>query len=161
MAGFVFSGRIADPVCEDVFSLGRPQVPRPLACPVRSCDRPPGLGRRAAAASRQGRTAVIAGDTVGRERGRTLTSDAPETHGPRCGRGPVAGLKVKERLAQLVRVEAVSIDPGWAGALRPGARDPLRRRTGHRAVPIAEGLARPWRDGPEARAARIRPGCGP
>ena len=110
-----------------------------------------------------GRSAVIIdGDTiaVGRERIRILNIDAPESHEPRCDRELVAGLKAKERLAQLVRVEVVSVARDGKdrygrtlATLSAGGRD-----VG--AVLIAEGLALPWQDGPQARAARIRHWCG-
>lgn len=110
-----------------------------------------------------GRSAVIIdGDTIalGRERIRILNIDAPESHEPRCERELVAGLKAKERLAQLVRVEAVSVARDGKdrfgrtlATLSAGGKD-----VG--VVLISEGLALPWRDGPEARAARIKHWCG-
>ena len=121
------------------------------------------LGGTSASETFDGRSAVVVdGDTiaVGRERIRILNIDAPESHEPRCDRELVAGLKAEERLAQLVRVEAVSVARDGKdrygrtlATLSAGGRD-------IGTVLIAEGLALPWQDGPQARAARIRHWCG-
>ena len=94
------------------------------------------------------------------ERIRVLGIDAPESHEPRCERELVAGLKAKERLAQLVRAEVVSVTRDGKdrygrtlATLSAGGKD-------IGAVLIAEKLALPWQDGPQARAARIRRWCG-
>jgi micrococcal nuclease len=47
---------------------------------------------------------------VGSERVRLLNVDAPESFRPRCDAELVAGLKTKERLAQLLRTGPVRID---------------------------------------------------
>ena len=93
------------------------------------------------------------------ERVRILNIDAPETRGSCCERELVLGLKAKERLAGLLRAGSVDI-------VRDGEdRD---SRTLARvsvsgidvgSVLIGEGLALPWRDGPEAR--EVQYWCGP
>ena len=67
----------------------------------------------AAAESFDGRRVVIIdGDTIaiGQERVRILDVDTPETFRPRCDAELVAGLKAKERLAELLRAGPVGID---------------------------------------------------
>ena len=110
-----------------------------------------------------GRSAVVInGDTIalGPERVRIMNIDAPESREPRCERELVAGLKAKERLAQLVRVEEVSItrddrdhDGRTLAPLSAKGRD-----VG--STLISEGFVLPWRDGPQAREARRRYWCG-
>ncbi len=110
-----------------------------------------------------GRAVIIDGDTfaLGSERVRILNIDAPETRGSRCERELVLGLKAKERLADLLRAESVDI-------IRDG-EDRYRRTLARVSVGgldvgsilVGEGLALPWRDGPEAREARLRYWCGP
>jgi endonuclease YncB( thermonuclease family) len=129
-------------------------------------ERPlPSLGflTPAAADTFDGRSAVIIdGDTIalGRERVRILNIDTPETHEPRCERELVAGLKAKERLAQLVRVGAVAIERN--GKDRYGRTLATLSASGRDigTVLIEEGLAVPWRDGSAARATRVRHWCG-
>jgi endonuclease YncB( thermonuclease family) len=110
-----------------------------------------------------GRTAIIIdGDTIalGRERVRILNIDAPESHEPRCERELIAGLRAKERLAQLVRVAEVAI--ARDGRDRYGRTLATLSAEGRDIgnTLVREGLALPWRDGSEARAARIRHWCG-
>ena len=110
-----------------------------------------------------GRAFIIDGDTfaLGSERVRILNIDAPETRGSRCERELVLGLKAKERLAGLLRAGSVNI-------VRDG-EDRYRRTLARVSVDgldvgsilVGEGLALPWRDGPEARDARLRYWCGP
>lgn len=115
----------------------------------------------AAADTLDGRPAVIIdGDTVafGHERIRIENIDAPESFRPRCERELVAGLKAKERLAHLLRAGPV---------LRRRGLDPFQRTLGRLRtaagdvgeVLVAEGLALPWRDGAEARDARLHHWC--
>jgi len=118
----------------------------------------------AAAETVDGRSAVIVdGDTVkfGSETVRILNIDAPESFRSRCEAELIAGLKAKERLAQLVRVSRVEI-------VRDG-HDRYRRTLARLVLPggrdvgtvlIREGLALPWKDGAEAKAARLRVWCG-
>jgi micrococcal nuclease len=58
------------------------------------------------------RAVLIDGDTtaIGSERIRLWNVDAPESFRPRCDAELVAGLKAKERLAQLLRRERVQSD---------------------------------------------------
>lgn len=55
---------------------------------------------------------IIDGDTIaiGSERIRLLNVDAPESFRPRCDAELVAGLKAKERLAQLLRGGPIEIE---------------------------------------------------
>jgi endonuclease YncB( thermonuclease family) len=110
-----------------------------------------------------GRAVIIDGDTfaLGSERVRILNIDAPETRGARCERELVLGLKAKERLAGLLRAGSVDI-------VRDGedrySRTLARVSVGGLdvgSVLVGEGLALPWRDGLEAREARLRDWCGP
>jgi micrococcal nuclease len=110
-----------------------------------------------------GRAVIMDGDTfaLGSERVRILNIDAPETRGSRCEQELVLGLKAKERLADLLRAESVDI-------IRDG-EDRYRRTLARVSVGgldvgsvlVGEGLALPWRDGPEAREARLQHWCGP
>jgi endonuclease YncB( thermonuclease family) len=71
------------------------------------------LGSAAQAEIVDGRRAIIIdGETVafGSERVRILNIDAPESFRSRCEREIVAGLRAKERLAQLLRSGPVSIE---------------------------------------------------
>jgi endonuclease YncB( thermonuclease family) len=58
------------------------------------------------------RAVIVDGDTIaiGSERIRLWNVDAPESFRPRCDAELVAGLKAKERLAQLLRRERVQSD---------------------------------------------------
>jgi endonuclease YncB( thermonuclease family) len=108
------------------------------------------------------RLVLVDGATVGygSERIRIANIDAPESLTPRCAAERAAGLRLKERLAELVRVEHVAV-------ARSG-RDPSGRLLATLSVGgsdigktlVAEGLVLPWREGPEARLARIRHWCG-
>jgi endonuclease YncB( thermonuclease family) len=110
-----------------------------------------------------GRSAVIIdGDTiaVGTERIRILNIDAPESHQPNCERELVAGLRAKERLAQLIRSGVVTIDrQGEDRYRRTLARLSVAGRDVG-AVLIEERLALPWQDGAAAKQARTRHWCG-
>jgi micrococcal nuclease len=58
------------------------------------------------------RVVIVDGGTIviGSERIRLLNMDAPESFRPRCDAELVAGLRAKERLAQLLRIERVQIN---------------------------------------------------
>lgn len=110
-----------------------------------------------------GRYAVLIDSNIigiGQERIRIANIDAPESFNPRCSEERVAGLKVKERLAQVIRVEKVGI--------RREGQDADGRTLARIAVNgqdlgdllIREGLVLPWHDGPEARTAGARHWCG-
>jgi micrococcal nuclease len=114
-----------------------------------------------------GRHAVIIdGDTVSieRERIRILNIDAPETRGARCEAELVAGLKAKERLAQLLRAGPVTLRRcDGSRCLDPYGRVLARIEAGGRdigEVLVREGLALPWASGPAARQARAVYWCG-
>jgi micrococcal nuclease len=105
---------------------------------------------------------IIDGDTiaVGRERIRIENIDTPETFHSRCEAELIAGLKAKERLATLLRSGSVVItrmgeDPyhRTLARLSAGGRD-----VGE--VLVQEGFALPWKDGPAARATRLKIWCG-
>ena len=108
------------------------------------------------------RALIIDGDTIalGSERIRILNIDAPESFRSHCERELAAGLRAKERLAALVRSGTIEIE-------RRG-EDPYRRTLARVYVSgrdvgevlVQEGLALPWRDGPEAKENRIRHWCG-
>jgi endonuclease YncB( thermonuclease family) len=109
-----------------------------------------------------GRAVIIDGETVafGSERIRIENIDAPETRGSRCERELVAGLRAKERLAQLLRRGPVQIDRSGEDRYR---RTLARLRTAAGdigEVLVREGLVLPWREGAEAREARLRRWCG-
>ena len=108
------------------------------------------------------RAIIIDGDTfaLGSERVRIWNIDAPETRGSRCERELVLGLKAKERLAGLLRAGSVDIIRGGEDRY---SRTLARVSVGGLdvgSVLVGEGLALPWRDGPEAREARFRYWCG-
>jgi micrococcal nuclease len=117
----------------------------------------------AAAESFDGRRAgIIDGDTLalGDERVRLLNIDAPESFRSHCERELVMGLKAKERLAALVRSGRLAVERYGQDRYR---RTLARVYVGGRdlgQVLIQEGLALPWRDGPEARADRLQHWCG-
>src|SRR5688572_27188542 len=108
------------------------------------------------------RAVIIDGDTfaLGSERVRILNIDAPEARGSGCDRELVLGLKAKERLAGLLRTRSVAI-------AREG-EDRYHRTLARVSVGgldvgsilLGEGLALPWRDGPDARETRLRYWCG-
>jgi endonuclease YncB( thermonuclease family) len=93
---------------------------------------------------------------LGSERIRILNIDASESHQPNCERELVAGLKAKQRLAQLIRSRTVSIDrQGEDRYRRTLARISVDGRDVGAAL-IEEGLALPWQDGaPQSRPARV------
>ncbi len=108
------------------------------------------------------RVVIIDGDTIaiGSERVRILNVDTPETFRPRCEAELVAGLKAKERLAELLRAGPVGIDRHGEDRYR---RTLARLSVGGRdvgSVLIAEGLALPWKDGRAAWEVRRRHWCG-
>jgi micrococcal nuclease len=108
------------------------------------------------------RAVIIDGDTLalGNERIRLLNIDAPESFRSRCERELVMGLKAKERLAVLVRSGRLEVERHGQDRYR---RTLARIYVGGRdlgQVLIQEGLALPWRDGPEARADRLQHWCG-
>jgi micrococcal nuclease len=108
------------------------------------------------------RAIIIDGDTLalGNERIRLLNIDAPESFRSRCERELVMGLKAKERLAVLVRSGRLEVERHGQDRYR---RTLARIYVGGRdlgQVLIQEGLALPWRDGPEARADRLQHWCG-
>lgn len=112
------------------------------------------------------RAVIIDGDTVSidRERIRILNIDAPESRGARCEAELVAGLKAKERLAQLLRAGDITIRrcDGRRCQDRYG-RTLARLESGGRDVGevlVREGLALPWASGPGARQARVIYWCG-
>lgn len=114
-----------------------------------------------------GRRAVITdGDTVSinGERIRILNIDAPESYRSRCEAELVAGLKAKERLAQLLRAGDVTLRRcDGSRCLDPYGRTLARLETGGRDVGevlVQEGLALPWTSGPAARQARVIYWCG-
>lgn len=114
------------------------------------------------------RIVIIDGDTVGLpggERVRILNIDAPETRGARCEAELVAGLKAKERLAELLRgrpIEVTRCEASGRCADRYG-RTLARLSAGGRdlgEVLVAEGRALPWATGPAARQSRVAYWCG-
>lgn len=66
------------------------------------------------------RAIIVDGDTIaiGSERIRLLNVDAPESFRPRCDAELIAGLKAKERLAQLLRGRSVEIYRGGQNRYR-------------------------------------------
>jgi endonuclease YncB( thermonuclease family) len=112
------------------------------------------------------RALIIDGDTVAidGERIRIFNIDAPESRGARCDAELVAGLREKERLAQLLRAGEVSIRRCDGQRCRdPYGRTLARLEAGGRDVGevlVREGLALPWASGPGARQARVIYWCG-
>jgi endonuclease YncB( thermonuclease family) len=103
-----------------------------------------------------GNTAV-----VGTERIRLANSVAPEMIEPHCMPELRAGLKARNRLAELLRSGPVLIKR--SGADRFG-RTLARLTVGGRdvgALLIQEGLALPWQEGAASREAQTRYWCGP
>lgn len=116
------------------------------------------------------RIVVIDGDTVAlpgnpAERIRIYNIDAPETRNAHCEAEAVAGLKAKERLAQLLRGGPVTVDrcePSGRCTDVYG-RTLARLSAGGRdlgTVLVTEGRALPWSTGAAARAARTAYWCG-
>lgn len=116
------------------------------------------------------RIVVIDGDTIAlpgnpSERIRIYNIDAPETRNARCEAEAVAGLKAKERLAQLLRGGPVTVDrcePSGRCTDFYG-RTLARLSAGGRdlgGVLVSEGRALPWSTGAAARAARTAYWCG-
>ena len=111
-----------------------------------------------------GRNAVILdGDTVAfdSERVRIIDIEAPGISEPECEREEIFALRSRQRLAELIRSGPIRI-------LREG-RDHLGRTRARlflldgrdvAAVLVQEGLALPWNEGTEAKAARRRHWCG-
>jgi endonuclease YncB( thermonuclease family) len=127
-----------------------------------SSDAPPAVQLRSGDTF-DGRYAVLIDSNtigIGQERIRISNIDAPESFNPRCGEERVAGLKVKERMAQVIRVEKVGIRREGQD---PDGRTPARITVNGQDLGdmlIREGLVLPWRDGPDARMARARHWCG-
>lgn len=116
------------------------------------------------------RIVVIDGDTVAlpgnpAERIRIYNIDAPETRNAHCEAELTAGLKAKERLAQLLRGGPVTVDrcePSGRCTDFYG-RTLARLSAGGRdlgGVLVSEGRALPWSTGAAARAARTAYWCG-
>lgn len=116
------------------------------------------------------RIVVIDGDTVAlpgnpAERIRIYNIDAPETRNAHCEAELTAGLKAKERLAQLLRggpVTVVRCEPSGR-CTDPYGRTLARLSAGGRdlgGVLVTEGRALPWSTGAAARAARTAYWCG-
>lgn len=112
------------------------------------------------------RVVIIDGDTVAidGERIRILNIDAPETRGARCEAELIAGLRAKERLAQLLRAGPVTIRRcDGSRCLDRFGRTLARLEAGAGDVGealVAEGRALPWASGPAARQARAIYWCG-
>jgi endonuclease YncB( thermonuclease family) len=118
-----------------------------------------------------GRIIVIDGDTVAlpcatpapgcAEKIRLTAIDAPETFHPGCEAELKAGLRAKERLAQLLRAGPVEV-------VRSGRKDrygrtlaDLRTAAGDvGGILLEEGLALPYRPGWQAKNARETHWCG-
>ena len=108
------------------------------------------------------RALIIDGDTIalGSERIRILNIDAPESFRSHCECELAAGLRAKERLAALVRSGTIEIERrGEDRYRRTLARVYVSGRDVGEVL-VQEGLALPWRDGPEAKENRIRHWCG-
>jgi micrococcal nuclease len=108
------------------------------------------------------RAVIIDDDTVvfGSERVRILNIDTPETRGSHCERELVAGLKAKERLAEILRAGPMEVEREGKDRYR---RTLTRLSVNGRdvgALLIREGLALPWQDGAEAKETRRRHWCG-
>ena len=108
------------------------------------------------------RAVIIDGDTfaIGSERIRILNIDAPESRGSHCERELVMGLRAKERLASLLRNDWVTVARSGEDRYRRTLARVYVGGTDVGQVLVREGLALPWQDGPEARAARQRHWCG-
>jgi endonuclease YncB( thermonuclease family) len=103
----------------------------------------------------------VDGDTIGfgSERIRILNIDAPESYQPNCEKELVAGLKAKERLAQLVRAGMVSVQrEGKDRYGRTLARLSVDGRDIGETL-IREGFALPWQEGASAKQARTARWC--
>lgn len=109
-----------------------------------------------------GRSAVIVdGDTIGfgSERIRILNIDAPESYQPNCEKELVAGLKAKERLAQLVRAGMIVVQrEGKDRYGRTLARLSVDGRDIGETL-VREGFALPWQEGAQAKQARTARWC--
>ena len=112
------------------------------------------------------RVIIIDGDTVDidGERIRVFNIDAPETRGARCEQELILGLRAKERIAQVLRSGAIRIDRCEASGrcIDRYGRTLARLSTAAGDVGqilISEGLALPWRPGPQAREQRVAVWC--
>lgn len=109
------------------------------------------------------RIVIIDGDTIalpGGERVRLIDIDAPESFRSRCEAELRLGLAAKARLAELLRGQAVEIERRRQDRYR---RTLAFVRVGGVSVGkvlVAEGLAQPWKSGPQAKAARLALWCG-
>ena len=108
------------------------------------------------------RAVIIDGDTLalGSEWIRLLNIDAPESFRSRCERELVMGLKAKERLAALARSGPLEVKRHGYDRYRRTLARVYGGGQDLGQVLVQEGLALPWRDGPEARADRLRHWCG-
>ncbi|MCP4564024.1 MAG: thermonuclease family protein [Bosea sp.] len=114
------------------------------------------------------RIVIIDGDTVGLpggERVRIFNIDAPETRGARCEAELVAGLRAKERLAQLLRGRPVEIrrcEPSGRCRDRYGRTLARLEAEGRDLgeVLVSEGRALTWATGPAARQSLVAYWCG-
>lgn len=116
------------------------------------------------------RIVVIDGDTVAlpgfpAERIRIYNIDAPETRNAHCEAELAAGLRAKERLAQLLRGGQITVDrcEPSGRCTDPYGRSLARLSAGGRdlgSVLVSEGRALPWSNGAAARAARTAYWCG-
>lgn len=122
------------------------------------------------------RIIVIDGDTVAlpcavpargcSEKIRLYAIDAPESYRARCDAEEIQGLEAKQRLAELLRGQPVTIKRGEPGTGR--MRDPYRRTLGALVTPagdvatimLDEGLVLPWKPGRAAKQARLQTWCG-
>ena len=111
-----------------------------------------------------GRAAVILdGDMVaiGAERIRILDIEAPGISEPECEREEIFALRSRQRLAELVRSGPITIQRSGRDRLgRTLARLFLADGREIAAILVAEGLALPWQDSPEAKASRRQHWCG-
>ena len=111
-----------------------------------------------------GRSAVILdGDTVafGSERVRIINIEAPGISEPDCEREEIFALRSRQRLAELIRAGPVTIERAGRDHLgRTLARIILGDGRDVAAILVEEGLALPWHEGPDAKAARRRHWCG-
>jgi endonuclease YncB( thermonuclease family) len=107
------------------------------------------------------RVVIVDGDTFsfGSERFRILNIDTPETFRPRCEAELVLGLKAKERLASLLRAGRVTVRREEQDRYRRALVRVWVRGRDVGDTLVREGRALPWRDGAEAREARLRIWC--
>ena len=108
---------------------------------------------------------IFDGDTVvlpGGDRIRLLGIDAPETFDARCERELMLGLRVRQRLAELLQGQAVTIERQFKdrfGRSLATIRLADDRDVGD--VLVEEGLAVAYRPGRAASEERLARWCGP